>query len=153
MTFRRIVRIGSKPSPLWEDLALSRLHPALLPSQGKALQPWCCAQNRFLRTLQPTTTRFLRHILSRKLTFINPLLQCHWHPFFSIMCRLMTQTVKGKRLHNSNPEGILDCSSVLSKVVVEMFALFKLHQTLDNGQDCSHCGQHYRIWMSLRTSD
>ena len=95
VTFRRIVRIGSKPSPLWEDLALSRLHPALLPRQGKALQPWSCAQNRFLRTLQPTTAGFLRHILSRKLTFINPLLQCHWHPFFSVVCRL-TQTVNGQ---------------------------------------------------------
>ena len=78
VTFRRIVRIGSKPSPLWEDLALSRLHPALLARRGKALQPWCQhAQNRFLRTLQPTSTEFLRHILSRKLTLINPLLQCH----------------------------------------------------------------------------
>ena len=51
VTFRRIVRIGSKPSvqvPLWEDLALSPSPPCQCCHQGKALQP--CPGGKRLKT-------------------------------------------------------------------------------------------------------
>ena len=101
VTFRRIVRIGSEPS-------------VVLPVGGFGLEPSppCCqaskalqaakAQNRFLRTLQPATG-FLRHILSRKLPFVNPILQCHRHPSF---------------LYSRQNWNILDCASFMNNMGV-----------------------------------
>ena len=72
-----IVRTGSKPSVQVPSVGRFGLEPSP-PCLAGRRPARLFDQNRFLRTLQPTSsTGFLRHILSRKLPFVNPILQCH----------------------------------------------------------------------------